>query len=798
MLSPDYLLHISEGAESIAEKLHNDIISRIVERMMLRIGRGEDYILTAQDKWQIENLQQAGYLLEDIQKDIADATRIQQSEIAEAMEDAGVKALAYDDKVYRDAGLSPVPLTQSPELIRLMQRNYEATLHEWNNFTRSTADKVQQLFLSELDHAYHLVSTGALSYSAAVKEVINTVVSDGVKVTYPTGHSDTIETATLRAVRTGISQATAQIQTTRMDEMDVDLVITSSHLGARPSHQVWQGKVFSRSGRSAKYPGFIESTGYGSVSGLCGANCRHSFSPYFEGMDNPFERFDSEENVKQYEKEQRQRVLERRIRDTKREVMGLKKSVDKCQDEQARFGLDMDYQRKSALLQKQNKAYSDYCADNNLRPLADRLEIAKWDRKQAAAARGATKRYENVHGGTTVRKVKSVKEDVIGFRKARTIEEIQERIVRASGGSKVDFGGMDIRVANAYLQGIEEFYAEYPELKGFIDAFDTRRTHIAAAGQFEVEWNMNSATFRPKAKVHISKQSYDEYLDAIKENIESGFKYDGSNGITTAKHELTHALQAKMYYIERGLYKDGEFTEQNIVSFKESKYSFISDSNKIVNKAVKKVYGNERYSDKIKYLGDYAKQDRDELIAQAISYEMSGKTHPFSAEIKRIFDEKYEKIFGVTPVKNHLDNMAESGTMVSGGRILNPESKEGKAFAKMYYPEIRSFSTDCKNIAKNLGKKEEEIESIKQYLFHNDSFEPDCAIAQSWQRLIIGDNIQKHDKTLIEHELCEMSIKKENPNISHSEAHILATKKYNYQKEVDEYYGNLKENKKNE
>ena len=388
------MLRISEGSEEIASQLHNEIIKRIVNRIMLRIGRGETYLLTSQDQWQISTLQQAGYLLEDIQQEIAKYTKLQQEEIAEAMEDAGVKALEYDDKIYRDVGLSPTPLTQSPELIRLMQRNYEATLGEWTNFTRSTADQAQRLFLSELDRAYNLVSTGALSYTQAVKEVLNNIVSDGVVVNYPTGHSDTIETATLRAVRTGVSQATAQIQTARMDEMGVDLVLTSSHLGARPSHQVWQGKVFSRSGRG-KYPPFEESTGYKTVTGLCGANCRHSFSPYFEGMDNPFEQYDSEENRKQYEKEQRQRELERRIRKTKREVIGLKEGVDSAPSEQARFVADLEYQKKATLLAKQNKAYQEYCEQNNLRPLSDRIQIARWDRQQAAAARGAAQKYKN-------------------------------------------------------------------------------------------------------------------------------------------------------------------------------------------------------------------------------------------------------------------------------------------------------------------------------------------------------------------------------------------------------------------
>lgn len=419
ILKPDYLLHISEGAEDISEALHNEIIKKIINRIMLRISRNDDYVLTAYDKWNIETLQQAGYLLEDIQKEIAKVTKLQEQEIAEAMEDAGVEALSYDDKIYESVGLSPAPLTQSPELIRLMQRNYEATLGEWHNFTRTTVDISQQLFISELDRFYMLVSTGAMGYTQALKEIIDTVVSDGVRVYYDTGHSDTIETATLRAVRTGVSQMSGQITTARMKEMGACLAITSSHLGARPSHAEWQGKIFYvdwekmnkiyplseipmpkdiDTSLAKKYPDFIESTRIGKVDGLEGANCRHSHSVYYQDMDNPFEQYDSEENRKQYEKEQRQRTLERRIRKTKREVMGWKEAVDNETDDKTKFELDLQYQKKALLLQRQNKAYREYCEKNNLRPLADRITIARWNRQQAAAARGAAQRYENAKG----------------------------------------------------------------------------------------------------------------------------------------------------------------------------------------------------------------------------------------------------------------------------------------------------------------------------------------------------------------------------------------------------------------
>lgn len=97
-----------------------------------------------------------------------------------------------------------------------------------------------------------------------------------------------------------------------------------------PEHAVWQGQIFSRSGKSDRYPDFVSSTGYGSGSGLGGWNCRHSFSPYFEGdpktyskqMLEDFEAKDYEYNgqkMTEYEATRQQRYVERQIRRWKRE-----------------------------------------------------------------------------------------------------------------------------------------------------------------------------------------------------------------------------------------------------------------------------------------------------------------------------------------------------------------------------------------------------------------------------------------------------------------------------------------------
>lgn len=401
MLRPAYLAAIAEGSEQIASELHDYIVQAIVGRMMERIGRGEKYLLTSADCWRIQILQDAGELLENITAELSLYTGKQIQEIRSAMEEAGVKALEADDLIYSAAGLSTVPLWESPALVRLMERNMNASLGEWRNYTRTTAEEAQRLYITECDKAYNRVMSGAVAYTQAVKEAVEEVASAGVAVKYPTGHTDTLETATARAVRTGIAQATGDISLKRMEEMDWDTILVSAHIGARTgdggqnpgNHLWWQGQFYSRSGTDKRFPPFSQ-TGYGTGEGLCGWNCRHSFG-CGDGVHNPYEDIQTEDNVRMEKLEKRQRELERRVRKTKRAVMGMQVAVEKCQDEAARAVLQQELDRKSFLLQRQNRVYQDFCKYNNLRPLSERLKIARWSREQAAKARGAARRYQN-------------------------------------------------------------------------------------------------------------------------------------------------------------------------------------------------------------------------------------------------------------------------------------------------------------------------------------------------------------------------------------------------------------------
>ena len=168
--------------------------------------------------------------------------------------------------------------------------------------------------------AWLQVNTGAFSYDQALRGAIRDLAEKGIGgVAYPSGHHDKMDVAARRALITGLNQTVADLQLARADEMECDLVEVTSHAGARPTHAVWQGQVYSLSGKHPHYKDFRDETGYGTGEGLCGWNCNHSFYPFFEGLSHQaFERDPAarlgKSNDQVYEESQRQRYYERQIR----------------------------------------------------------------------------------------------------------------------------------------------------------------------------------------------------------------------------------------------------------------------------------------------------------------------------------------------------------------------------------------------------------------------------------------------------------------------------------------------------
>ncbi len=291
--------------------------------------------------WETQRLTESGALYSDVLKRIATLNHTSEAQIADILKKAGVTAIRFDDGIYKDAGLKPLPLNMSPAMADALKANIQRTNGLINNLTKTTALSSQQTFIRATTIAHLQVSTGTMSYQQAVRYAVRLVAAQGVKtIDYASGHSDNLDVATRRAVLTGVSQTAGQLQMNRADELGSDLVAVSAHAGARnkgigpQNHASWQGKIYSRGGNS-KYPDFVKVTGYGTGEGLGGWNCRHSFYPYFEGIsENAYTRHETEslnarkvkyngQTLSLYDASQIQRAFERKIRFWKRQAAAL-------------------------------------------------------------------------------------------------------------------------------------------------------------------------------------------------------------------------------------------------------------------------------------------------------------------------------------------------------------------------------------------------------------------------------------------------------------------------------------------
>lgn len=396
MLDPTFIANISDEAEEVSADLHDDIIKQIVKRLTARLGQGEEFVFSATDKWQIETLQEAGYLADDIRKEIAKHTKTQENVVKKAYESAGIEQTKYDVKVYRDVGISvTADIAQSPTYLRILQAAYDSSMQSWSNFTGTTLVKASyQLFVKECDKAYIKVTTGGESWTKAYMDAVDTVAQKGVEVVYPSGHRDTVETATARAIRTGVAQACGRVTAARAADNGVHLFLTSAHAGARPTHEPWQGKVFwvdwdelkkrinitenlkyseATPEEKAKYKEFCKTTDIGTVTGLEGANCRHSYGAFFEGMKNPYEGVTF--NPKQYQIDQRARALERRVRKTKRAIEALDTARDNTKNKDALDKIKKQRDAREKTLKRQISEYYEHCKKYELKPQENRLKI---------------------------------------------------------------------------------------------------------------------------------------------------------------------------------------------------------------------------------------------------------------------------------------------------------------------------------------------------------------------------------------------------------------------------------------
>ena len=418
MLTPDQLEALPRRFVQLWQQVEDDILQDIARRMK---SLGELDPLTPTAIWQAWRLAETRAVRSNTVATLAKYTGKSRAEIKRLLETAGAQTLAADDAVYAAAGLDPPPVNQSPALLNLLNAGYRQTCGTWQNLTATTANTVTSAFEDRLSRAWGLVSTGAMDYNTAIRRAVDDLADTMPYITYPSGHTDTLEVAARRAVLTGVNQTCAKLQLARMEEMDCEFVEVTAHEGARPTHAVWQGRVYHRGGAvvqdGERYEDFETATGYGTGPGLCGWNCRHNFYPFSPGIsvrnytDERLAELDAR-NIPyggglytRYEITQMQRALERRVRKYKRRYL-------------AETAAGVDASQSAAKLKAARQQLSAFLAETGEQMDGARTGVPGFGRREAKQADAAASALQSAQNNATLKEIS------LGYKEI-TIQSIQ-------------------------------------------------------------------------------------------------------------------------------------------------------------------------------------------------------------------------------------------------------------------------------------------------------------------------------------------------------------------------------------
>lgn len=401
--SPEILDAIPEELAELFRGLEITLLEEICSRLKLADKLNE---VTVQD---IRALRSHGIDLKDIESAIRKTAGISQKKMEQLLNDVVERNQAYYTELIDIAAVTKPGTLVSERDIEAIRKQTKDT---FTNLTQSmgflvdngrTMLKPAKAYQWALDSAEMQIHSGSISYNQAVATAVKQLADSGLCVVYDkagnpiknmvgyeSGHKDQLDVAVRRAVMTGVNQLNQKYREQSMDYLETDLVETSAHLGARnidgpngwENHEKWQGKVYRWKAKpktsTGEYPDFEQTCGYGSVTGIGGANCSHSFYGFVEGVmertytDEQLESMKAENHkftfegkeYDGYKATQKQREIERTIRKLKREQAAFK-AAGKTEEEQA----------ISAAILRLKKKYTEFSKKAGLPEQKERMKV---------------------------------------------------------------------------------------------------------------------------------------------------------------------------------------------------------------------------------------------------------------------------------------------------------------------------------------------------------------------------------------------------------------------------------------
>ena len=587
---------------ALYQQLEDDILSAVIRRI-LKMG----YVSEA-SKHQLEVLQAAGLLYDDIVQLIADRTDACTAQVKALFEDAGVQTVAIDNSLHEAAGALPIDIRQDSSTRQVLEAGYKKTLGTMQNLVSTTATQTQTAFIQTCDRIYMQVSSGAFSYQEAIMNALRALADTGATVSYPTGHTDRMDVAVRRCVLTGVSQTAAAVSLRQAEDAGCYLMEITAHSGARPDHAKWQGQLVTITGKDAGkiIDGLrvftLSEIGYGSGEGFKGWNCRHNWHAYYPGFSTPnytpeeLKRLDEpciSYNGKlytEYEVSQMQRAQERRVRAWKRRCITAQEGVNSATDEATRAAAQAEFDRSARYLKNNEAKLKDFCRQTGQDRDRFREQVLGFGRSEAQKAVHAAKKtsidymarftpsysdQKSIKTGTIEMRVKKVSNskftmytDAEVTRKNKAVRFVEKSMEKIQKGLPNDFKIPEIAVVDFDKHHINPYaIGGYDKTTGIMyinSKYDTKEKVLAFVNKNKGQF-ANETEYAPFLH-ELGHKYYEDCIKklAISENIgynESKKKIDRRIfDYIESKHNPDFVLESISGYASGGE-SSGKFTE---------------------------------------------------------------------------------------------------------------------------------------------------------------------------------------------------------------------------------------------
>lgn len=418
--------------------------------------------------------------------------------------------------------------------------------------------------------------------------------------------------------------------------------------------------------------------------------------------------------------------------------------------------------------------------DKELAELGDEIgadvDFDEWERNLQQGEDGKWRYVAGSAGKATQAVVTPAKETVSGFTPAKSIEEAQayaQQFIEAQFGDKTfkgkaNFKGVSLENANEINRALEELFDKYdiPKISGIkaIDPLSAKGKKIFSGADAVMAYSPVEQGIYINKNVLKNAETLAAYNKQAKDAWDTVMS--GIDTLNGAEKEL--ALRYKQ--AGRSIVGDGSVHDYFLheMGHHVQWQAFDAKTNNFIGSQMSKYAGN---------LSGYATASKSEYFAESFVALQKG-------EISKLDPEYVAFIKG-----RAIDKVGESGIINTGAvsGALNPMSKQAEQHAVRYYESVRHMKTDTLKISEATRISKDKLDKIKEHVFIKEHelidgkrrFDPDYEMAQSWQRLLSGD-YKEQDIVLLKHEYAELRYMEK--GLSQSEAHIKASRKYNFAK----------------